>query len=206
MPMQDAERRDEKPVQTTVTQLLVAARGGNAEALNQLMPLVYEELRLLAQAKLRFERASHTLNPTALVHEAYFRLVDQREVQWQSRAHFFALAAQAMRRILINYAEKRHAAKRGGKAQKVSLDHLLDGTEREAWPTQAEAILALDAALARLAQFNPRGAQVVEYRFFGGLKYEEIAEVMGLSAITVRRAWTASKAWLRRELDPDEAP
>ena len=195
--------RDAVPVQT-VTRLLMEARGGNTEALNQLMPLVYEELRALASEKLRFERSGHTLGPTALVHEAYFRLVDQREVQWQSRAHFFALAAQAMRRILINHAEKRQAAKRGGTAQKVPLHDLLDDEKMGAWPAQAESILAIDAALARLAQFNARGAQVVEYRFFGGLKYEEIAEVMGLSVITVRRAWSAAQAWLRRELDPGE--
>jgi RNA polymerase sigma factor (TIGR02999 family) len=182
-----------------LTQLLAEASGGNTDALNRLFPLVYEELRRVAHGRLRAERAGHTLNTTALVHEAYIRLVGQSRVQWQDRAHFFAVAATAMRRILINYAQMRRAAKRGGGAANVGFDDvaiLLDDRD-------VDELLALDEALQRLKAFNERGADVIAYRFFGGLTHDEIAEVMGTSTVTVRRAWTAAKSWLHRELhDP----
>jgi RNA polymerase sigma-70 factor, ECF subfamily len=179
-----------------VTALLIAASGGNVEALNQLFPLVYDELRRLARQRLRAERGDHTLSTTALVHEAYLRLVGQTQVQWQSRAHFLAVASTAMRRILINYAEMRKAGKRGGGALHVALEGIgVVFTE-----DQADELLALDQALDRLKAFNPRGADVITYRFFGGLTHEEIAGVMGTSTITVRRAWSTAKSWLRREL------
>jgi RNA polymerase sigma factor (TIGR02999 family) len=188
---------------SNVTALLAAMREGQPGAVDQIVPLVYDELRALAHNKLRYERANHTLNTTALVHEAYERLVNQREVQWQSRAHFFAIAAQSMRRVLVNYAVKRNAQKRGGGVTPLSFE--------EDWGPAVEAtdvydVLAIDGALRRLAAFNERGARVVEYRFFGGLTYEEIAEVMGVSVSTVRRAWATAKAWLHRELSAPEAP
>lgn len=166
-----------------------------------LLPLVYKELRALAEHKLRFEREDHTLTPTALVHEAYLRLANQHDVQWQSRAHFFAVAAQAMRRILVNHAEKRNSGKRGGGVRRTSLSDF----ENDDWLLSEdgdEILLALDEALNRLEAFNERGCRVIEYRFFGGLNYDEVAEIMGVSPITVRRSWTAAKAWLRRELEP----
>lgn len=170
------------------------------DSFEALLPLVYKELRALAEHKLRFERDDHTLTPTALVHEAYLRLANQREVRWQSRAHFFAVAAQAMRRILVNYAEKRNANKRGSGSRPVSLSVFDDGN----WLLSEngnEALLALDEALDRLEVFNERGCRVIEYRFFGGLNYDEVAEIMGVSPVTVRRSWTTAKAWLRRELE-----
>jgi len=184
------------PSADQLTELLSDASGGNVEALNRCFPLVYDELRKLAHSRLRAESDGHTLNTTALVHEAYLRLVDQTRVQWQGRAHFFAIASRAMRRILINHAEMRRAAKRGGAAPHESFDEL--GISLD--DNQLDDLLALDQALVRLKAFNERGADVVEYRFFGGLTYEEIAEVMGTSAVTVRRTWAVSKSWLHREL------
>jgi RNA polymerase sigma factor (TIGR02999 family) len=186
----------EAPSADQLTQILADASGGNVEALNRCFPLVYDELRRLAHSRLRSENDGHTLNTTALVHEAYMRLVDQTRVQWQGRAHFFAIASRAMRRILINHAEARRAAKRGGAVPHESLSEMTIALDDD----HLENLLALDQALLRLKAFNERGADVVEYRFFGGLTYEEIAEVMGTSAITVRRAWTVSKSWLHREL------
>lgn len=186
------------PRRSEVTQLLDEASEGNREAFNQLLPHVYDELRQLAASRLRYERDSHTLNATALVHEAYVRLVGQERVKWQGRAHFFAIASQAMRRILMNYAEARNAQKRGGKATHVDLDNVSESMGEEL----ATELLALDAALSNLERFNERGAKVVEYRFFGGLSHNEIAEAMGLSEVTVRRAWRAARAWLRDALAP----
>jgi len=174
---------------------LIEMREGDPEAIDRLMPLVYDELRALAHHKLRFERPDHTLNTTALVHEAYVRLVDQRQVQWQGRTHFIAIAAQAMRRILVNYAEKRNAAKRGGQLARIPLHRSLVFTEE-----RSDELLALDEALTRMEGFNERGCRVVEYRFFGGLTHEEIAEVMGLSVRTVERTWRMAKQWLRLEM------
>lgn len=181
-----------------LTDLLAEASDGNREAFDRLVPLVYDELRQLASARLRAERAGHTLNTTALVHEAYVRLVRQERVEWQGRAHFFALASQAMRRILMNYAAARNAQKRQGGAPHVDIDGVADRLAAG----QATELLALDEALRTLESFNERGARVVEYRFFAGLTHDEIAEVMGLSEATVRRAWRAARAWLRDALDP----
>jgi RNA polymerase sigma factor (TIGR02999 family) len=179
-----------------LTELLVQASNGNVEALNRLLPVVYDELKRLAHGRLRFERPDHTLSTTALVHEAYVKLVDQTRVVWQNRAHFFAISSRAMRRILMDYAEMRGAAKRGGEARPLPLEDaglIISHTE-------IDELLALDQALTRLAMFNARGAEVVAYRFFAGLSYDEIAEVMGISPITVRRAWSAARSWLHREL------
>jgi len=182
-----------------VTELLVEASHGNREAFDRLVPLVYDELRALAEGRLRAERVGHTLNATALVHEAYVRLAAQERIAWQGRAHFFALASQAMRRVLVNYAEARNAQKRGGKAVHVNLDAVAERLAEH----QAHEIMALDHALDELEAFNHRGARVIEYRFFGGLTHDEIGEVMGLSEVTVRRAWRAARAWLRGALDPE---
>ena len=179
-----------------ITALLSQASGGNVDALNRLIPLVYDELRRLAHHRLRHERSDHTLNTTALVHEAYLKLVEQTRVEWKSRAHFYAIAAQAMQRILINYATMKKAEKRGGGAAHVPLEDVPIALD----DAQADELIALDGALTRLGEFNKRGADVVTYRFFGGLTHDEIAEVMGTSSITVRRAWDAARIWLRREL------
>ncbi len=191
------ERSDESPV----TRLLRDASFGNREAFDRLLPLVYAELRILAQSQLRRERDGHTLNATALVHEAYVRLVGQERVEWAGRAHSYGVAAQAMRRVLINYAESRRAQKRGGGAVHVPLDEAAPVLSSD----EAGDLVDLDEALTRLEAFNERGARVVEYRFFGGLTHEEIADVLGLSTITVRRAWTVAKSWLRRELGDERA-
>ncbi len=184
----------------SLTLLLEKASDGNVQALNQLFPLVYDELKRLARSRLRDERPDHTLSTTALVHEAYMKLVDQSRVHWQNRAHFFAVASRAMRRILVNHAEARHAVKRGGGAVHLPLDEagLVIGDD------DLEELLALDRALERLKEFNPRGADVVVYRFFGGLEWQEIGTVLGTSEVTARRAWTAARTWLHRELRTDE--
>ncbi len=163
------------------------------------MPLVYDELKGVAHRQLIRERADHTLNTTALVNEAYIKLADQK-APWLNRAHFYAIAAQAMRRILVHYAEKRNAEKRGGGAVPFSIERdLLDvGNGLDA--SRLDLVLSVNAALEKLEQFNERGARVVEYRFFGGLTHEEISEVMGISNVTVRRSWTAARAWLRHEI------
>jgi RNA polymerase sigma factor (TIGR02999 family) len=178
-----------------VTQLLVAWSNGDQTALDELIPLVYEELHRLAQRRLGRERLGHTLQPTALVHEAYLRLIDQKNVRWQNRAHFFAVAAQLMRRILVDYARRRHYAKREGGALRVTFDEAeLVSKER------AADVVALDDALTALATLDPRKSQIVELRFFGGLSIEETAEALGVSPGTVMRDWTLAKAWLQREI------
>ncbi len=169
--------------------------GGNRAVVDSLIPLIYNELRRIAERQMARERPDHTLNATALVHEAYLRLVDQREVDWQNRAHFFALAAQAMRRILINHAQRRIAEKRGGGAGFVTFNDEVMGTE-----ARAQELVALDEALSRLKELDVRQSEVVEYRFFGGLTHEEIAEVLGVSVPTVQRDWRMARAWLSREL------
>jgi RNA polymerase sigma factor (TIGR02999 family) len=179
-----------------LTELLIQASHGNVEALNRLLPVVYDELRRLAHSRLRFERPDHTLSTTALVHEAYVKLVDQTRVVWQNRAHFFAIASRAMRRILMDYAAMRSAAKRGGEARPLPLED----AELVISNAEIDELLALDQALNRLAIFNARGAEVVAYRFFAGLSYDEIAQVMGTSPVTVRRAWSVARSWLHREL------
>ena len=163
--------------------------------LDQLMPVVYDELRRLAQKYLSRERSDHTLQTTALVHEAYLRLVDQKTVNWQNRAQFFGIAARMMRRILINHAKERQAQKRRGYATRVSLDDAVDVFE------QSELdLVALDEALNELAELDPQQAQVVELRFFGGLTIEEVSEVAEISPATTKREWESAKLWLRRQL------
>lgn len=178
-----------------VTELLIQCSNGNREALNELLPLVYNELRRLAGFYLGRERAGHTLQSTALVHEAYMRLVDQTRVQWQSRAHFFAVASQMIRRILVDYARSHGSAKRGGGAVKLMLDDALG----VAGKTDLE-IVALDDCLNGLTELDPRQGRIVELRFFGGLSVEETAEVMQISPATVKREWSSAKAWLFREM------
>lgn len=186
---------DEIPLQD-VTGLLRRWTEGDQDALQKLMPIVYEELRRLAGHYLRLERPNHTLQPTALVHEAFLRLVGQKEVIWQNRAHFFGIAAQMMRRILVDHARRRAAAKRDA-GLRVELTQ--PGAE-EAFDREPE-LLALDEALTHLEALDPRQARIVELRFFGGLTVEETAEVTGVSARTVKREWRTARAWLRRELD-----
>jgi RNA polymerase sigma factor (TIGR02999 family) len=179
-----------------ITQMLQQLSAGNRDVVDALMPLVYDEMHGMADRQLRRERANHTLNATALVHEAYLKLVDQTRVTWQNRAHFFAIAAQAMRRILINYAQRRLAEKRGGGQAVATFND-----EEVARESRAEELIALDAALERLQALNERQCKVVEFRFFAGLTQEEIAEVLGVSVPTVRRDWRMARAWLSRELD-----
>lgn len=184
--------------QGTVTQLLLAWREGDRSALDRLMPLVYEELRRLAGHYMRGERTGHTLQTTALVNEAYLRLVDHKNIQWQNRAHFFAVAAQAMRRVLVDHARSRGYAKRGGSSHRVTFDEGALISQ-----PQDPDLLALDEALSRLSAIDPRKAQIVELRYFGGLSVEETAEVLNVSAVTVMREWSKAKAWLFRELSPE---
>ncbi len=182
--------------QPTVTKLLKNVQAGERAALDQLLPLVYDELRKLASYQLRRERNNHTLQPTALVHEAYLRLINQREVQWQDRAQFFGLAAQMMRRILVNHALANKAQKRGGAETMLSLDEAVSfATER------AVNLVLLDNALTRLAQLDAAQCQIVEMRFFGGLTVEEVAEVMKISTTTVKREWRTAKAWLFEQIN-----
>ena len=178
-----------------VTQLLLQISGGNRAAADALTPLVYKELKRIAGGQLRAERPGHTLQATALVHEAYLKLVDQREVTWQNRAHFLGVAAQVMRRILLDYAKSRQRVKRGGDVHKTSLDEALVVSE-----DRASDLVVIDQALQRLETLDPRQAKVVELRFFGGLSVEETAEAMGISTPTVKRDWAMAKAWLHREL------
>jgi len=178
-----------------VTHLLMQLSGGNRAVVDELTPLVYQELKRIAGAQLRNERPGHTLQATALVHEAYLKLVDQREVSWQNRAHFFGVAAQLMRRILMDYAKSRQRIKRGGDVHKTSLDEALVVAE-----DRASDLVRIDEALTRLEALDARQAKVVELRFFGGLTVEETAEAIGVSAPTVKREWAMAKAWLHREL------
>jgi RNA polymerase sigma factor (TIGR02999 family) len=186
-----------------ITGLLREAARGNRDAFDRLLPMVYGELAMIARGRLRHERDGHTLNTTALVHEAYLRLVDQTRVEWNGRGHFFAVASEAMRRILVDYAKRQRAGKRGGGAVHLPLEVVGEqvGAEGLLTDDQATELLALDDALERLAEFNPQGARIVQYRFFGGLSTPEVANVLGTSERTVRRSWSVAKAWLRRELD-----
>lgn len=178
-----------------VTQLLLAWRDGDAAALERLVPLVHAELRRIARGFMRKEQAGHTLQTSALVNEAYMRLIDARQVAWQNRAHFFAISASLMRRILVDFARERRARKRGGSAQQVVLDDaMLVGRAR------GEDVLAVDEALHALAKLDERKSKVVELRFFGGLNEAEIAEALQVSPETVRRDWRLSKAWLLKFL------
>ena len=183
------------PSKNEVSQLLVDWRSGDRAALDKLIPLVHQELRRLARHYLRGERIGHTLQPTALVNEAYLRLIDYRDIQWQNRAHFFAVAAQLMRRILVDHARSRNYAKRGGLQQKLSLSK----ADRFANKPDVD-LVALDDALKTLAAMNEQQSRLVELRFFGGLTIEETAEVLGVSHATVERDWAVARAWLRREI------
>ena len=186
-------------LRSRITNLLLEwGTPGEQRPVDRLLPLVYDELRRVAHRQLGRERAGHTLSTTALVHEAYLRLVDQTRARWVDRAHFFSVAAGVMRRILVDYARRFRAAKRGGDAQHVDLDRAEVSLDE-----RSEMLINLDEALGRLAELNPRLSQVVEYRFFGGMTEEETAEALGVTDRTVRRDWIKAKAWLSRELqDP----
>jgi RNA polymerase sigma factor (TIGR02999 family) len=182
----------------SVTELLVAARDGDQSALGNVFPLIYEELRRLAQRQLRLEPTGHTLSPTALVHEAYIRLIDQSRVQWNGRAHFMAIAATAMRRILIDRARSHRSQKRGGLLARVPIESVELASE-----DRAELLLALDEALARLKELDERQAQVVECRFFGGMTEEETAEALGIGLRTAKRDWAKARSWLYQQIYPE---
>ena len=176
-----------------VTELFIQAENGNREALDEMLPLVYGELRRLANFYLSKERPGHTLQPTALVHEAYLRLINQQSVNWKNRAHFFGLAAQMMRRILTNHARDRAADKRGGKSERVSLSRVAASSE-----LKDIELIALDDALKQLSKRDSRKGRIVELKFFAGLTTEEIAEILQISPATVRREWAVARAWLFR--------
>jgi RNA polymerase sigma-70 factor, ECF subfamily len=179
----------------SVTALLLDWSNGNEESLDRLIPVVYDELRRHAARHLLRERRQHTLQTTALIHEAYLRLIDQKHVRWQNRAHLFGIAARLMRQILIDHARKHHAAKRGGADIRLSLEEAMAASEG-----RDVNLMALDEALNRLAALDPRKGRVVELRYFGGLGMEETAEVLGVSLATAKHDWSMAKAWLRREL------
>jgi RNA polymerase sigma factor (TIGR02999 family) len=188
------------PGSAAITRLLIDWRGGDQAALEQLIPLVHDELRRLARRHMARERVGHTLQATALVNEAFVRLIDVRQVKWQDRAHFFAMSSRLMRRILVDFARSKGYQKRGGGAQKVSFDEALVVTTEP-----GQDLVALDDALNALAAFDGRKAQVVEMRFFGGLSVEETAEALKVSVDTVMRDWKLAKAWLLRELKQSSA-
>ncbi len=179
-----------------VAALLARWQGGDKSALDEMLPDVYEELRRLARIYLNRERSDHTLQPTEVVHEAYMRLIAQREVDWRNRAHFLGVAAQVIRRVLLHHAENRSAQKRQGFTNRVAFDDALDCFERQ---TTVD-ILTLNSALDRLAEFDQRQSRIVELRVFGGLTIEEAGEVLALSPATVKRDWNVARLWLRREL------
>jgi RNA polymerase sigma factor (TIGR02999 family) len=183
--------------QAEVTQLLVNWSEGDQESLNRLIPLVYQELKRLARHHMRRERVGHTLQTSALVNEAYIQLIDYKRMKWKDRAHFLAVAAQVMRRILIDYARNRQSLKRGGaEARKVSLDEGATLADE-----RAAEMLALDDALTSLAKLDPRKSRIVELRYFGGLEIEETAHVIGISPATVKREWNSARLWLHREIN-----
>ena len=193
MPHAEADPHD-------ITGLLQQVSAGRRSALDELMPLVYRQLSEIAHARLSRETPGHTLETSALVHEAWLRLVHQHSVHWQDRNHFFAVASEVMRRILVDHAKHRCAAKRGSGVAPVALE-LVEGSLADSPPGGSdELLLALDESLDRLALFNPTGARVVQYRFFAGLTTDEVAELLDTSERTVRRTWTAARAWLRRDL------
>ena len=189
------------PSSGEITGLLTKLKAGDRQAESELVPLIYGELRRLARGYMRRERPDHTLQATALVHVVYLRLMEEHPVDWQSRAHFFAVAAQLMRRILVDHARAHKAAKRGGDAPKVFLEENLILSE-----AKSGDMLSLDEALARLAKLDPRQGRIVELRFFGGLSVEETAEVLGISARTVKREWSVARAWLYQEVRESQTP
>lgn len=184
-----------------ITRLLLAWGAGDKAALDALMPIVYDELRRLARRYMRRQNADHTLQTTALVNEAYLRLIDSSRVRWQDRTHFFAISAQLMRRVLVDFARAKNSLKRGGERVQITLDERIEIplVERET------DLVALDDALQRLAEFSPRQCRVVELRYFGGLSEEEIAATLEISARTVRRDWSLARAWLFRELSQNSS-
>ena len=184
-----------EPPATDVTLLLKRLSSGDEQALAELIPQIYDELRRLASFYLQSERVNHTLQTTALVHEAYLRLVDQKQVEWSNRNHFFGVAAQMMRRILVDHARKHVSLKRGGSFSRISLEQAAVFSRE-----RPRELIAVDELLTRLASLDPQGSRIVELRFFAGLSLEETAEVMGLSSAKVRREWRAAKAWLTREI------
>jgi len=184
-----------EPPPHDVTALLKRYSNGDQDALSQLIPQIYNELRRLASFYLQSERVDHTLQTTALVHEAYLRLVDQKQVEWSNRNHFFGVAAQMMRRILVDHARKHVSLKRGGSFSRISLEQAAVFSRE-----RPRELIAVDELLTRLASLDPQGSRIVELRFFAGLSLEETAEVTGLSTATVRREWSAVKAWLTREI------
>ena len=195
-PQQALQRENSIPV----TELLVRWRSGDQKALDALVPLVYDELRRLAHYYLRQERTDHTLQSTALVHEAYLRLAGQDPPEWQSRAHFFGIAARIMRQILVEYARGRSAAKRGGNACRLTLDDAI------VLPNQMDLdVVELDRALNGLAELDPQQSRIVELRFFGGLTIEDTSEVLGISPATVKRDWVTARAWLFRAMSGNKA-
>jgi RNA polymerase sigma factor (TIGR02999 family) len=181
-----------------VTQLLIEWSNGDKAALDKLIPLIHEELRRLAHHYMSRERPGHTLQTTALVDEAYVRLVNRKDVHWQNRSHFFAIAAQLMRSILVDHARSHAYTKRGGGARKISLDETMIVSQQ-----RAAEVVALDDVLKELASFDPQQSRIVELRFFGGLTIEETAEVLNLSPATIKREWSTAKAWLYRELSKE---
>jgi RNA polymerase sigma factor (TIGR02999 family) len=194
-----------------VTKLLLQWRGGDEAALQMLLPLVYDELRALARRHLRSERSAHTLQKTALVHEAFLRMVDQRQVDWQSRAQFLGLASQMMRRVLVDHARRRSAAKRGAGAAHLELatafpDDGVGGAAAPAETTDEASVAAVHDALERLEALDAKQGKLVELRFFGGLSIQEAAEVLGVSPATAKREWATARAWLQRELTTGDAP
>lgn len=186
------------PADTDITGLLIQWSQGGPDALERLMPVIYGECRRIAERQLGRERRDHTLDPTALVHELYLRLVDQRRATWENRAQFFGIAAQLMRRILVDYARARHAEKRGGSAIFVSLAAAANTPDE----SRIADVLAIDEALGRLASYDAEQVRIIELRFFAGLTVEETARVVGRSPRTVKREWRLAKAWLYRELRP----
>lgn len=183
-----------------ITQLLSDLNAGDPKAYDRLVPLIYEELRVIAKRYRASEHNADTLNTTALVHEAFLKLTGQREVSWKNRSHFFGIAAQAMRRILVDYARQKRAQRRGGGHEKVDFDENRIGAAM-----RPESLLALDEALEQLAAFDPRMARIVEYRFFTGLKIEEVADMLEISTATVNRDWALAKAWLHRAMTRNAA-
>ncbi len=188
------------PNDTEITQLLRAASGGDGAAFDQLMPLIYDQLRVIARNQRRGE-ASETLSTTAMVHEAYVKLVDQKRATYHNRSHFFAIAATALRRIIVDHARERLAKKRGGNWERIPLENLGDSSQLT--DARAHQFVELDEVLDRLRLIDERQSAVVTYRFFGGLTIEETAEVLELSPATVKREWAMAKAWLHRELSTD---
>ena len=189
------------PSPNEITRHLIAWSKGDAEALEQLIPAIYQELRAMADRYLRRENAGHSFQPTVLVHETYLRLIDQTQVEWQNRAHFFGVAAQMMRRILVDHARAKHREKRGGASRRLSLDENVHYTRE-----RASELVALDDALQSLAELDGRKSRIVELRYFGGLTVDETAQVLDISPQTVTRDWNLAKAWLYQQLCRPEAP